>query len=90
MIPWCFKPITNLELRYTIDPVFIDLVYSRIMCVVLQLCVTHLGTLCVFLLLYALYSKRLEPGADSLSCSVIVRARVVLKRTVTDVIIRVK
>ena len=29
-----------------------------------------------------LYSKGFEPGSDSRSCSVIVRVRVVLKRTV--------
>ena len=32
--------------------------------------------------LLSLYSKGFEPGSDSRSCSVIVRVRVVLKRTV--------
>ena len=31
---------------------------------------------------YTIYSKGFQPGSDSRSCSVIVRARVVLKRTV--------
>ena len=31
---------------------------------------------------YSKYSKRFEPGSNSLLCSVIVQVRVVLKRTV--------
>ena len=38
----------------------------------------------MYLNCFMFYSKGFEPGSDSRSCSVIVRARVVLKRTVVS------